>query len=157
MVVSDEEEEDEEDLKRELMKLRSLKMDNNVPAHELAQKLTLVEAPLAILRAMLNLEKVRDDNRRTIQCIREFIRRTGSTNKKEDKEGEESEEEYQRLLDEMDEDAFIEALSDDEVDLEESDEFEEQEEEEEEQKQLELDSNDEEMMKDLEDLNAILN
>lgn len=66
---------------------------------------------------------------------------------------EESEEEYQRLLDEMDEDAFIEALSDDEE--EELDgEFEEEEEEELETDQLEeeLNSDDEEMMKDLEDL-----
>ena len=61
---------------------------------------------------------------------------------------EESEEEYQRLLDEMDEDAFIEALSDEEeIELEEELEADQIEEEEE-----ELNSDDEEMMKDLEDL-----
>lgn len=63
---------------------------------------------------------------------------------------EESEEEYQRLLDEMDEDAFVEALSDEE-------EFEEELEEELEgeldgELEGEFDSEDEEMMKDLEDL-----
>lgn len=58
---------------------------------------------------------------------------------------EESEEEYQRLLDEMDDDAFIEALSDDEE--EEFEDFDEEELEEE-----EFEDNDAEMMKDLEDL-----
>ena len=61
---------------------------------------------------------------------------------------EESEEEYQRLLDEMDEDAFIEALSDEE-------EFEDIEEEEEQKDDIndeDLDLEDEEMMKELEDL-----
>lgn len=63
---------------------------------------------------------------------------------------EESEEEYQRLLDEMDDDAFVEALSDNEEEFEE-------EEEELENDQIEgleeeLNSEDEEMMKDLEDL-----
>ena len=62
---------------------------------------------------------------------------------------EESEEEYQRLLDEMDDDAFVEALSDEEEDGE----FEDEEEEEVELDEIEeFDSEDEEMMKDLEDL-----
>ncbi len=56
---------------------------------------------------------------------------------------EESEEEYQRLLDEMDDDGFVEALSDEEYE----DEVEYQEEE-----ISQFDSEDEEMMKDLEDL-----
>lgn len=63
---------------------------------------------------------------------------------------EESEEEYQRLLDEMDEDAFIEALSDEEAE----EEFEDIEEEEidEDINDEDLDLEDEEMMKELEDL-----
>lgn len=62
---------------------------------------------------------------------------------------EESEEEYQRLLDEMDDDAFVEALSDEEEDGE----FEDEEVEEVELDEIEeFDSEDEEMMKDLEDL-----
>lgn len=60
---------------------------------------------------------------------------------------EESEEEYQKLLDEMDEDAFIEALSDDEEELEDEEKLEE-----EEASVSQFDSEDEEMMKDLEDL-----
>ena len=63
---------------------------------------------------------------------------------------EESEEEYQRLLDEMDDDAFIEALSDDE-ELEEELEGE-YEELSADENDLEFNSEDEEMMKDLEDL-----
>lgn len=61
---------------------------------------------------------------------------------------EESEEEYQKLLDEMDDEAFVEALSDDEEEELEDElegEFEEELEE-------EYNSEDEEMMKDLEDL-----
>lgn len=57
---------------------------------------------------------------------------------------EESEEEYQRLLDEMDEDGFVEALSDEE--------YEEEEVEDKEEEISQFDSEDEEMMKDLEDL-----
>lgn len=60
---------------------------------------------------------------------------------------EESEEEYQRLLDEMDDDAFVEALSEDEEDYEE-----ELEEELDENLDEDFNSDDEEMMKDLEDL-----
>lgn len=60
---------------------------------------------------------------------------------------EESEEEYQRLLDEMDDDAFVEALSEDEEEYEE-----ELEEELDENLDEEFNSEDEEMMKDLEDL-----
>lgn len=63
---------------------------------------------------------------------------------------EESEEEYQRLLDEMDEDAFVEALSDEE-ELEE-----ELEEGLEEELEEEFDSEDEEMMKDLEDRKSVV-
>ena len=60
---------------------------------------------------------------------------------------EESEEEYQRLLDEMDDDAFVEALSDEDEEFEE-----ELEEDYEGEVGEELDSGDEEMMNDLEDL-----
>lgn len=64
---------------------------------------------------------------------------------------EESEEEYQRLLDEMDDDAFVEALSDEELEEEEfEDDEEEVEVEEEDLEEEELE--DEEMMQDLEDL-----
>lgn len=66
---------------------------------------------------------------------------------------EESEEEYQRLLDEMDDDAFVEALSDEgEGEFEDEDEEELEEDELENDLDLEDDLEDEEMMKDLEDL-----
>lgn len=78
---------------------------------------------------------------------------------KEDELQEESEEEYQKMLDAMDDKAFMEALSEDEDEDELEGEFEEEFEEDEEEAEVEGEENssfdaeeDEQMMKDLEDL-----